>query len=110
MNKAQAPEMKPPGLFTPSNVRAGQRKVMQLYTRDKIKEREGVKMEETLQKYDDRLRRVESRVSIVETKIDDTRDDIKGIKGFQEKMVVWLIGIMGTSIVSLILLIINLKK
>lgn len=56
------------------------------------------------------IKPLENRVSVVETKLDGIKEDIKDIKDFQSKMMIWLIGIMGTTLVSFLVLILNILK
>lgn len=58
-------------------------------------------MAECTCKNEDRIRDLEQRVSIVETKVDDIKADLKDIKEFQSKIIFWLIGTLTSSLVTL---------
>jgi hypothetical protein len=59
---------------------------------------------------EERIRLIENRMSIVETKVDSVKQDIKDIKDFQSKIMLWLIGLMGTSVVTLLTVILNMAR
>lgn len=50
---------------------------------------------------DERIRNLEQRVSIVETKVDTVKEDIKEIKDFQSKIIMWLVGTLASSLLTL---------
>jgi uncharacterized Rmd1/YagE family protein len=67
-------------------------------------------MEERVKELEHRMGLAENRVSVVETKVDSVKDDIKEIKDFQSKIMLWLIGLMGTSVVTLLTVILNMMR
>lgn len=50
---------------------------------------------------EDRMNLLENRVTKVETQIDDVKGDIKEIKDFQRQTIFWLIGTLGTTLITL---------
>jgi hypothetical protein len=50
---------------------------------------------------EDRMNLLENRVTKVETQVDDVKGDIKEIKDFQKQIIFWLIGTLGTTLVTL---------
>ena len=48
-----------------------------------------------------RLGELENRVTRLETKVDDVREDIKEIKDFQKQTIFWLIGTLITTLLTL---------
>lgn len=59
---------------------------------------------------DERIRKLEERMSIVETKVDEVKQDIKEIKASQNKLLYWVMGTMGTALVTLFTLIVNMMR
>lgn len=55
----------------------------------------------TLDDHEIRLRNLEGRMNIVETKVDDIKQDIKEINKKQDKLLWWIIGTMATVIISI---------
>jgi hypothetical protein len=52
----------------------------------------------------------EKRISVTEVKVDNVKEDIKEIKEGQSKIIWWIIGTMGTSLISLLILIVNMLR
>lgn len=50
---------------------------------------------------EERFSLIENRVTKVETKVDDVKEDIKEIKDFQRQIIFWLIGTLGTTLITL---------
>ena len=44
---------------------------------------------------------VENRLTAVETKVDNVKEDIKEIKDFQKQTIFWLIGTMASTLLTL---------
>ena len=57
---------------------------------------------------EDKIRDLEIRMTKVETKVDDIREDIKEIKNFQKQNMFWLITTLSTSLITLGSLLINM--
>ena len=62
------------------------------------------------QEVETRVRSLESRVDRVETKVDDMRDDIKDIKNSLANSIFWIIGLMGTALLTLGATMVSLLK
>lgn len=46
-------------------------------------------------------RQIENRLTCVETKVDNVKEDIKEIKDFQKQTIFWLIGTMASTLLTL---------
>ena len=44
---------------------------------------------------------IENRLTCVETKVDNVKEDIKDIKDFQKQTIFWLIGTMASTLLTL---------
>lgn len=58
--------------------------------------------------HEERIRNLEGRMGIVETKVDSIKEDIKEIKTGQDKLLWWIIGTMGTVLISILLTIVTM--
>jgi hypothetical protein len=56
----------------------------------------------------DAIKKLQIDVAVAQSNIQDVKDDIREIKNKQGSMNMWLIGIMGSSILSLVVLIFNI--
>lgn len=63
--------------------------------------------EHRIQDHEHRIRGLEGRMNITETKVDEMRQDIKEIRKAQEKLLWWIMGTMGSVLVSIFLIIIT---
>lgn len=57
-----------------------------------------------------RLRDVETKVAIIEAKVDSQMDDIREIKAMQQQILKWMVGALGTSLLTFIGIVISLLK
>jgi hypothetical protein len=67
-------------------------------------------MEDRLKCLEKTVNEHETRLAIAETKVDNVKEDIREIKEGQSKTMWWIIGTMGTSMISLLILIFNMLR
>jgi len=58
----------------------------------------------------ERFRELENRVTKVEAKVDSHMDDIKEIKQMQQQVLKWMVGALGSSLLTLVVVLINFMR